>query len=72
MQHSPIVAWVRDGFPIYGPYGYAVSNNPAREVLSKESLSALYGLPVDAVYSATTHLLAYPDVLVEVVQPPSD
>ncbi len=21
-QHSPIVAWVRDGLPIYGPYGY--------------------------------------------------
>ena len=21
--HSPILAWVRDGFPIYGPYGYS-------------------------------------------------
>ena len=21
-QHSPIMAWVRDGYPIYGPYGY--------------------------------------------------
>ena len=21
-QHSPIVGWVRDGYPIYGPYGY--------------------------------------------------
>ena len=22
-QHSPIVGWAKDGFPIYGPYGYA-------------------------------------------------
>ena len=22
-QHSPILAWVRDGYPVYGPYGYA-------------------------------------------------
>ncbi|GAB5559107.1 MAG: hypothetical protein SynsKO_07540 [Synoicihabitans sp.] len=21
-QHSPIVAWARDGYPVYGPYGY--------------------------------------------------
>ena len=21
-QHSPILGWVRDGYPIYGPYGY--------------------------------------------------
>jgi len=27
LQHSPILGWVRDGFPIYGPYGYAVSTN---------------------------------------------
>jgi hypothetical protein len=28
-QHSPILGWVRDGYPIYGPYGYAVTNDPA-------------------------------------------
>jgi hypothetical protein len=28
-KHSPIVAWVRDGFPIYGPYGYSNPTNPA-------------------------------------------
>ncbi|MFT5122912.1 MAG: arylsulfatase A-like enzyme [Verrucomicrobiales bacterium] len=22
-RHSPIIGWVRDGYPIYGPYGYA-------------------------------------------------
>ncbi|MDB6028533.1 MAG: hypothetical protein JWM68_4756 [Verrucomicrobiales bacterium] len=26
-QHSPIVGWAKDGFPIYGPYGYSVSND---------------------------------------------
>jgi hypothetical protein len=28
-HHSPIVAWARDGFPIYGPYGYSNPTNPA-------------------------------------------
>jgi hypothetical protein len=28
-SHSPILGWVADGFPIYGPYGYSVSNNAA-------------------------------------------
>ncbi len=32
LQHSPILGWVRDGYPIYGPYGYAVSNNAASSV----------------------------------------
>lgn len=26
-KHSPILGWAADGFPIYGPYGYAVSND---------------------------------------------
>lgn len=26
-KHSPLLGWVRDGWPIYGPYGYAVSND---------------------------------------------
>jgi hypothetical protein len=32
LKHSPIVAWVRDGFPIYGPYGYSNPTNPASGV----------------------------------------
>lgn len=28
-KHSPILAWTSDGFPVYGPYGYSVSNNPS-------------------------------------------
>lgn len=27
--HSPIVAWLADGLPVYGPYGYASPLNPA-------------------------------------------
>lgn len=27
VRHSPILAWVRDGFPVYGPYGYASASN---------------------------------------------
>ena len=30
--HSPILGWVRDGYPVYGPYGYSVSNNPTSGV----------------------------------------
>ena len=31
-RHSPILGWVRDGFPIYGPYGYSVATDPASGV----------------------------------------
>lgn len=27
LHHSPIIGWVRDGYPIYGPYGYSVAND---------------------------------------------
>lgn len=28
-KHSPILGWVRDGYPLYGPYGYASALNAA-------------------------------------------
>ena len=31
-QHSPIVAWARDGLPIYGPYGYSNPTNSSSGV----------------------------------------
>ncbi len=31
-QHSPILAWAADGFPIYGPYGYSDPTNAASSV----------------------------------------
>ncbi len=27
LKHSPILGWVRDGYPIYGPYGYSSASN---------------------------------------------
>ncbi len=29
INHSPIIGWAYDGNPIYGPYGYGFTNNPA-------------------------------------------
>ena len=31
-QHSPIIGWFRDGFPIYGPYGYSDPGDPSSQV----------------------------------------
>jgi hypothetical protein len=28
-KHSPILGWMQDGFPLYGPYGYSNPTNPA-------------------------------------------
>ena len=27
LHHSPILAWVNDGYPLYGPYGYSNPTN---------------------------------------------
>ena len=32
LHHSPILGWSFDGYPIYGPYGYANSTNPASAI----------------------------------------
>jgi hypothetical protein len=32
IHHSPILAWVSDGYPLYGPYGYSNPTNPASAV----------------------------------------
>jgi len=29
VKHSPIIGWMQDGYPIYGPYGYANATNAA-------------------------------------------
>jgi hypothetical protein len=31
-SHSPILGWVQDGYPVYGPYGYSNATNPASGV----------------------------------------
>ena len=35
--HSPILGWVRDGIPVYGPYGYSVTNNAATPTRKRSS-----------------------------------
>lgn len=32
LQHSPILGWCFDGYPIYGPYGYSVTNDPSSAI----------------------------------------
>jgi hypothetical protein len=31
-KHSPIIGWVNDGLPLYGPYGYSNPTNPTSTV----------------------------------------
>ncbi len=31
-KHSPLLGWVRDGYPVYGPYGYSTATNSASGV----------------------------------------
>ncbi|MEZ5327663.1 MAG: sulfatase-like hydrolase/transferase [Verrucomicrobiales bacterium] len=31
-RHSPIIGWIRDGFPLYGPYGYSDPNDSSSGV----------------------------------------
>jgi hypothetical protein len=32
LSHSPIIGWAYDGYPIYGPYGYSISNDASSGV----------------------------------------
>src|SRR6266568_7493667 len=32
LHHSPILGWVRDGYPVYGPYGYGSATNPTSSI----------------------------------------
>jgi len=40
-RHSPILGWVRDGYPVYGPYGYAVALDAGSAVTRMRSGYAL-------------------------------
>jgi hypothetical protein len=31
-KHSPIIGWINDGLPLYGPYGYSKTNDPTSPV----------------------------------------
>ena len=32
VKHSPILGWIQDGYPVYGPYGFSNPTNPASGV----------------------------------------
>ena len=36
-EHSPILAWVSDGLPLYGPYGYSDPNDSSSPVVRMRS-----------------------------------
>lgn len=36
-HHSPIIGWAKDGFPIYGPYGYSDPNDASSSVVRMQS-----------------------------------
>ncbi|MFM7206342.1 MAG: YHYH protein [Planctomycetaceae bacterium] len=41
LHHSPIVGWMFDGYPVYGPYGYSDPNDPTSAVVRMQSSFAL-------------------------------
>ncbi|MED5585665.1 MAG: YHYH protein [Verrucomicrobiota bacterium] len=36
-SHSPILGWVRDGYPLYGPYGFSNATDPDSQVTRMRS-----------------------------------
>ena len=53
-KHSPILAWTADGFPLYGPYGYA---NPTNA--SSGTRRMISGYLIRNGESGTTNLILY-------------
>jgi len=41
LHHSPIIGWMFDGYPIYGPYGYSSPLDPTTAVTRMQSSYAL-------------------------------
>jgi hypothetical protein len=37
VKHSPIIGWIQDGYPLYGPYGYSNPTNPASGIRRMET-----------------------------------
>ncbi|NBW97692.1 MAG: YHYH protein [Planctomycetia bacterium] len=41
LHHSPIIGWMFDGYPIYGPYGYSTATDPTSAVARMRSSFSL-------------------------------
>ena len=37
LHHSPIIGWSKDGFPVYGPYGYSNPNDTSSPIVRMQS-----------------------------------
>ena len=57
-QHSPLLGWVADGYPVYGPYGYANATNAnsgVRRMISGYVIrNGAYGTSNLTLYGRTT------------------
>lgn len=51
-QHSPIVGWAFDGYPIYGPYGYSSPMNAGSAVARMKSGYSLRNITTRTTFSA--------------------
>lgn len=43
-QHSPLIGWMLDGYPLYGPYGYSSAMNASSSI---KRMQTGYGLRTD-------------------------
>ncbi len=41
LHHSPIIGWMRDGYPIYGPYGYSNPTDPNSPIVRMQTSFSL-------------------------------
>ena len=48
-EHSPIIGWALDGFPIYGPYGYEDRGNVLTNIVRIESGYSLKTVSRDTI-----------------------
>jgi len=59
-NHSPIIGWVRDGYPIYGPYGYSNPTNTSSGIRRMVTGYTLRNGQNGAVNLATTGRVTLP------------
>jgi hypothetical protein len=57
LKHSPILGWVRDGFPIYGPYGYSNALDANSAIVRMRSGFQLRNAAAPGVSDRTTYPL---------------
>ncbi|MBP7810063.1 MAG: YHYH protein [Bacteroidia bacterium] len=61
-QHSPLIGYAYDGFPVYGAYGYKNTNGTGGIVRMKSSFSLRNITVRNTLYTSTTVVTAGPNV----------